>query len=230
MLMIRINLLPTRHVKKREMGRQILVVAAGVLVAGFAANYLWYDSRDTVRVRNEAQIKATEAQIQELQAKIGEVDKLNSRKKEVEEKLNVLNNLKKGRSGPVKFMDALSTAMPKNVWLRQLKEKEQKVTLQGSAVSHEHVAEMMRSLTNIVWTPKGMGRLVEQKREAKSTRVELLANEGTLEDFPLADVKFFFQNIDLKKAEQKADKEKSTAGSALTKVDFEISMTTNYAI
>ena len=33
MMMIRINLLPMRQVKKREMGRQILVLAAGIVIA-----------------------------------------------------------------------------------------------------------------------------------------------------------------------------------------------------
>src|SRR5688500_2927546 len=98
MMMIRINLLPMRQVKKREMGRQILVLAAGILVATVAGNYSWYSARAAVEAKNAGQIKAVEAQVAELQKKIGEVDKLNARKKEVEEKLAVLATLKAGRS------------------------------------------------------------------------------------------------------------------------------------
>ena len=39
-MMIRINLLPVRQVKKREMGRQILILAAVVVAAGLIGNYL----------------------------------------------------------------------------------------------------------------------------------------------------------------------------------------------
>ena len=64
---------------------------------------------------------------------------------------------------------------------------------------------MMRGLSSVVWTPKGMGRLVEQqKRDAKTSRVELLSSEGGIEDFPVGEISLFFTNIDLKKTEQKS--------------------------
>jgi type IV pilus assembly protein PilN len=83
----------------------------------------------------------------------------------------------------------------------------------------------MRSLQSMVWTPRGMGRLVEQKRDAQMVRVELVGGEGTVEDFPSKSIANFFTRVDLKKAEQKAG-----APGAPRLVDFEISMNANYAI
>ena len=85
---------------------------------------------------------------------------LPQRKREVEDKLKVLEELRKGRSGPVRMLDALSTATPKKVWLIDFDEKANAVKLEGRAVAHDDVAEFMRALQNVVWTPKGMGRLV----------------------------------------------------------------------
>jgi Tfp pilus assembly protein PilN len=44
-MMIRINLLPTRQVQKREMGRQFLVIVAGAVIVASAGNYFWVSTR-----------------------------------------------------------------------------------------------------------------------------------------------------------------------------------------
>jgi type IV pilus assembly protein PilN len=101
------------------------------------------------------------------------------------------------------------------------------VVMTGRAASVDDVSEFMRGLQKMVWTPKGMGRLVEQKRDTQTARVELLAAEGAIEDFPSKDVSAFFRNIQLKKAEQKDVKD----NSGMTKlVDFELDLNSNYAI
>src|SRR5262249_31529572 len=145
------------------------------------------------------------------------------RRKEVEEKLAILDKLRKGRTGPVRMLDALSTATPKKVYLTEFEEKASVVKLQGKAASHDDVADFMRGLQAMVWTPKGMARVIERKRDSPTVRCELLATEGAMEDFSLNEVAPFFTNIDLKKAESKDDK--------LThQVAFEIAMSANYAI
>ena len=174
-MMIRINLLPVRAVKKREMGRQILVLGAGVLVLALVLNGAWYLDRNSTSNRNQEKIAATKGRIAELEKVIGEVNNINKRKREVEEKLKVLDELRRGRSGPVRMLDALSTATPKKVWLKDFDEKQNLVKLEGTAVSHDDVAEFMRALQNVVWTPKGMARLVEQKRDAKVALAQLRA-------------------------------------------------------
>lgn len=227
-MMIRINLLPTRQVRKREMGRQLLVVFAGVAALALLLNFVWYGSRESVSSKNKEEVARINAQIQELQSKIGEVDKLSARKKEVTSKIKVLDELKKGRSGPVKLLDALALATPKKVGLVEFVEAANAVKITGTALSHDDVAELMRNLANVVWTPKGVGRLVEQRREAKTSRVELSAQNGAIEDFPVSQVGFFFTNIDLKKAEQQDSKAPGTASVRV--VNFEIGLSANYTI
>lgn len=222
--MIRINLLPVRAVKKREAGRQALGLIAAALLLGLVSNYLWYSARDDVRTENADKIAQTQTRIADLEKVIGEVNNINKRKKEVQEKLKVLDDLRKGRAGPVRLLDALATATPKKVWLTGFNEVSGKVSLVGSASSHEDVAEMMRGLNNIVWTSKGLGRLVEVKKEAKTSRVELLSGEGAIEDFANSDVGFFFSSIELKRATQSDNKDLGRL------VSFDIAMSANYAL
>lgn len=227
-MMIRINLLPVRAAKKKEMGKQILVLFAIVLVGAVVGNYMWYANRKAEFDQNAASIRQVQAKIEELKKVIGEVDKINERKAEVEKKLGVLDNLRKGRSGPVKMMDALASSIPKKLWLKSFTEERSGVKISGSAISHDEVAELMSNLGHLVWTPKGMGRLVESRKDAPTSRVELLTPDAAIEEFPVSQVKFFFTNIELKDAAQK-----NTASSdpnVIPVVDFNLTLTANYTI
>jgi len=227
-MMIHINLLPVRQEKKREVGRQFLVVVGGALFVTLLGNWLWYDGLASEEKKNAQRIASTQARIAELEKVIGEVDKINARKKDVQGKLAILGDLRKQRSGPVRMLDALSTAIPKKVWLTAFDEKGNLVKMSGRAASHEDVAEFMRGLQSIVWTPRGMGRLVEQRRDASTARVELVGGEGAVEEFPTKSISNFFTRVDLKRAESKGAA--SAAAGVARQVEFEIAMNSNYAI
>jgi type IV pilus assembly protein PilN len=228
-MMVRINLLPVRAVKKREAGRQIFILFAVLIVGVLVGNFLWYTSRNSVAERGQAEIQATEAEISKLEKIIGEVNNISKRKKEVEEKLKVLDQLRKGRTGPVKMLDALATAIPKKVWLTSFEEQGGQAKLRGMADSNDDLAEFMRGLENVVWTPKGIGRLVEQKRDSKTSRVELLGAAGAIEEFPVSDVTNFFSSIELKAASQKA-MQQGPDKAAEKVVEFDLGMSANYQI
>jgi type IV pilus assembly protein PilN len=208
------------------MGRQILALFALVLVGAGVGNFFWYSDRDGVVQRQTEALDSTRRRIADLDKTIGEVKNINTRKTEVEKKLAVLDELRRGRSGPVRMLDALSTSFPKKAWIKTFIEERGNVKLTGSAVSHDDVAELMRNLNGMVWTPKGIGRLVEQRKEAKTSRVELVAAEATIEEFPVGDIKPFFNSVDLKSTQQQAAKSNGEPST----VDFDITLTANYAI
>ncbi|MDX2009761.1 MAG: PilN domain-containing protein [Myxococcaceae bacterium] len=221
--MIRINLLPVRQVRKREMGRQFLVLVAGALVLALAGNYYWLSTREAERDRRAEGVAERQRQIDALDKQIGEVNELKKRKKEVEDKLGVLEKLRKQRSGPVRLLDAIASVIPKKVFISDFDEKSGAVKVIGVGESLEDVAEFMRGLQNVRWTPKGMGRVVEQKRDAKQARIELLTGEQAIEDFDVRELSPFFTNIELKSSEAGNDK----TGKATVK--FELNMSANYA-
>jgi type IV pilus assembly protein PilN len=225
-MMIRINLLPVRAVKKRELGVQVVTLLGLIVVATLIANYFWYDSRESARLQAQARVAATQTKIAELEKVIGEVNNINQRKAEVERKLAVLDELRRGRSGPVRMMDALATAIPKKLWVKTFTEQNNGVALVGGAFSHDDVAEFMRNLGVVVWTPRGIGRVVEQRRDALTSRVELISGEAEVQEFPVAEVKHFFTNVELKKATQ----ETTSGPNAAPQVAFDLTFSANYAL
>ena len=225
-MMIRINLLPVRAVKKRELGVQLLVLVALVLIGALMANYAWYSGRQSELTQAQARAAATQAKITELEKIIGEVNGINKRKADVERKLAVLDELRRGRSGPVRMMDALATAMPRKLWVKSFSEQNNNVALTGNAFSHDDVAELMRTLNSVVWTPRGIGRVVDQRRDAPTARVELTSGEAEVLDVPVADVKHFFTNVELKRVAQ----ENTNSANDTPTVAFELTLSANYAL
>lgn len=144
--MIKINLLPVRAAKKREFGRQQIVLFALVLVLAGIGNFFWYNKVDSELTQLDQQISRTKAEIAQLEKTIGEVKSIKEDKKALEDKLKILDTLKKGRTGPVKVMDELATIIPQRVWLDDYTEVGGAVTMVGQAQSYEDLSAFSKKL------------------------------------------------------------------------------------
>ena len=144
--MIRINLLPVRAKKRREFGQQVLVLFALVIVGAALGNYLWYRQVDDRLTQVNRQIDSTRAQITQLEKTIGEVKNITQEKKALEDKLRVLDTLKKGRTGPVKVLDEISTIIPPRVWMAEYGEQAGLASLRGSAAAYDDLSTFAQKL------------------------------------------------------------------------------------
>jgi type IV pilus assembly protein PilN len=144
--MIKINLLPVRASKKREVGRQWLVFFALVVTASAIGNWFWLSSIEDKLGQAKKLIAKYEGENAELKKIIGEVKDIKKEKDEMKQKLGVLNKLKDGRMGPVRVMDELATIIPARVWINTWEETGGAVTMMGSGVNNEEVASFMRKM------------------------------------------------------------------------------------
>jgi type IV pilus assembly protein PilN len=144
--MIRINLLPVRQTKKRETVQQQLLAFAGVIVATIIGCIVWTAYNSNVAAQRRDQIAERRKELQQLDKIIGEVNEFTAKKKELEEKLQIIDQLKKGKTGPVRALDDLATEIPNRVWLTKLDEKQRTVSMEGVAVDHEDVSAFMKAL------------------------------------------------------------------------------------
>lgn len=144
--MIRINLLPVRQTKKRETVQQQLLAFAGVVIATIIGCIVWTGYNSSIKTEREAQIADKRKELAQLDKIIGEVNEFTSKKKELEDKLQIIEQLKKGKTGPVRALDDLATEIPNRVWLTKLDEKGGSMTLEGMAIDHEDVSAFMKAL------------------------------------------------------------------------------------
>lgn len=144
--MIRINLLPVRAAKKREYGRQQIVLFVLLLIIAGIGNFFWYGRVESELSALDRQIASTKAEIAQLEKTIGEVKSIKEDKKALEDKLKILDTLKKGRTGPVKVMDELATIIPQKVWITDYAENNGGVTMTGAALAYEDLSTFSKKL------------------------------------------------------------------------------------
>jgi type IV pilus assembly protein PilN len=144
--MIRINLLAVRVSKKKQAGRQQLLLGVAVILAAFAGNFLWSSARAGALEERQAKIARTRAEIAQLEKIIGEVNDIKQQQQAVKDKLAVLERLKAGRTGPVKMLDELATLMPRRVWLSKLEEKGGSIVFSGAGATIDDVSAFMSAL------------------------------------------------------------------------------------
>ena len=144
--MIKINLLPLRASKKKETIRQqlsILVISVmGFLVVGLSVYGLLRAKISTLKT----EIESSQAELTSLKAKIGAIDNIKKLQADVKKKLDVLDQLRRGKSGPASRLAALSDAVPEKLWLTRYAESAGSVSVAGYALNEELIAYFMKRL------------------------------------------------------------------------------------
>lgn len=154
--MIRINFLPLKERKKKEevqlwlilSGVIVLIEIVLLLIVNFS---LQGKVRALERTKNEVKKKLDEAN-----KKVAEVKDFENKKKEVEEKLKIVNVLDQDRDLIVHLLDELSKSVPynpearikKRVQLTEFSKKGSQVGIKGIALDQESIAIFMRALEN----------------------------------------------------------------------------------
>lgn len=165
--MVRINLLPVKVSRKKEAGKQQLVLFAVVLLAGIVFNYLWAAQRAGVLKGIQDDVAKKRAEIAALERIIGEVKNIRTQQDQLKQKLDVLDKLKAGRIGPVKMLDELATVTPKRLWLKKMEEKGgTTITFDGTAATIDDVSAFMAALR----TSKHFSNVELKKTAATSVR------------------------------------------------------------
>ncbi|HVP68944.1 MAG TPA: PilN domain-containing protein [Anaeromyxobacteraceae bacterium] len=163
--MIRINLLPVRVSKKKVAGKQQLLLLGLAAVLALILNWLWSSSRAGDLAGYEAKVRRTRDDIAQLDRIIGEVKNIKAQQAALKEKLDILERLKAGRSGPVRLLDQLAQLVPKKLEFRKMEEKAGVVTFDGSAATIDDVSAFMTALKG---TPYFTG--IELKKTTAATR------------------------------------------------------------
>lgn len=146
--MILINLLPHREAARkarREAFYAALGLSAivGLVVSGLI--YLWYQGQISAQQsRNmvlQNEIKRLEVQIKDIATLQAEITALKARQQAVED-------LQADRNLPVHLLNELVKQLPSGVYINNLRQENQTVTMQGVAQSNERVSELLRNLLN----------------------------------------------------------------------------------
>ncbi len=146
--MIKINLL--REGKGRGEGPRrgkkellILILCLGLLLLLFGVDQ-WRMSRAMEETSTE--IANAEKEIARFQTLYAELAKAKEAQKILQEKLNVINTLRKEKATPAKVLDELSIDKPDKIQLELVKKDGEKLSIDGIALDDETIANFMTNL------------------------------------------------------------------------------------
>lgn len=144
--MIRINLLPYRDLRRRsQILKYVLIALASLFVTCviLLASYSWanMDLADA-----NSSLQDIQSQNKVLKAKIGELSKFKEVQAEVQQKLELVDKLQRGRFRSLRTMQALSESIPKNVWLTRVQDNGGTISISGLGESNRAVSGFMRAL------------------------------------------------------------------------------------
>jgi len=144
--MIRINLLPYRASKKKETAnQQIMIMVATILIVLAAVGVIYYVTLGKISTTKQ-EIERSEGELANLKKKVGEIDKLKKLQADVQKKLDILNQLRKEKTGPTNRLARMSDIVPDKLWLTKYQESGLKVSVSGLAYNEELIAEFMRRI------------------------------------------------------------------------------------
>ncbi|HTD03201.1 PilN domain-containing protein [Undibacterium sp.] len=146
--MIKINLLPHREEKRKQLKKDfysLLALAAVIGALIVIAVGAYYAAQVSAQNDRNNFIKAENAKLDEKIKEVAtlkqEIDGLKARQQAVED-------LQGDRNQPVYLLNELVKLTPEGVYVRSLKQDGQRVILNGYAQSNERVSEFLRNLGN----------------------------------------------------------------------------------
>jgi type IV pilus assembly protein PilN len=145
--MIRINLLPYREKEKKEdIQRQIIIISGSLLLflVILISGHLYLGMTISGL---EKKIGEAEARLVVLNKKVGDIEVFKKDKKELEQKLAVINTLEVNRFFPVRMLDELNMVVPsRDVWLDRVIETGKDLRIEGVARDNGILARFMINL------------------------------------------------------------------------------------
>lgn len=150
--MIRINLAPGRERRERA-GRPLALpglnlavvfgLAAVALAAGLGTAW-WNLSREAQRLTAEVETRARELAM--LKESVGQGARIKDQFADLQARLKAIQVLTKDQGRPLLLVDAFVDAVPADLWITGLEQKEAVLRVTGSAFSTTAVANFMAAL------------------------------------------------------------------------------------
>ena len=151
--MIRINLLGgERKVAKKaftfDSGRQVMVLCSLLLVAAVAGVGYWYWTLAQASQQVDQEIAEAQREQTRLQSILRDVTAFDQQRDELQQRVALIEQLRGGQSIPVQLLDEVSKSLPDMLWLTDLEQKGNDVTIQGQSTTLIALSDFVGNLGN----------------------------------------------------------------------------------
>lgn len=155
--MIRINLLAVEREQPRAKRRaglslslgeaQKITIAASLIVVLTAFGIVWWFWALRQRsARLDQDIADAEAETRRLRTVLTQVQKFEARRAQLQQRVSLIEELRKGQVGPVHMLDSISKSLPDRLWFTELTQTGTEVQMKGFATSLTAISDLVANL------------------------------------------------------------------------------------
>jgi type IV pilus assembly protein PilN len=160
--MIRINLLAVERgpAKKARGGvavtpAQRVTIGAGlILLCTLVTVGGWFWHLHSTAIKLDEDIARSEIEAQQLRSVLTQVQKFETRKAVLQQRVTLIEQLRQGQTGPVHVLDELSKAIPERLWLVSMSQKDASFTMDGRTTSLTALSDFVANLEASSWFKK----------------------------------------------------------------------------
>lgn len=146
--MIKVNLIPTKKKKKQKPVPVFLIYTVLLTLAvGAIFLYITYHFSSTISAK-EKKVKENVITIAALKKKIKAVEDFEKLNKTFQQRKDIIEELGRNKSRPVKILDEISALLPPGVWLSTADVKGLDVSLSCTAFTNTDVVNYVNNLKN----------------------------------------------------------------------------------
>ena len=161
--MAHINLLPWREEQRQEQTRQFTTVTVlsmaltGAII--FMVHVMFNNQIEHQKYRN----KILQDEIATLDASLKQIDALEDTKEQLLARMDVIQSLQQQRPQIVHLFDDFVRTVPEGIYLRDIKQEGDQLTIQGVAESNGRVSAYMRNIDSSDWMSTPKLKVIETK-------------------------------------------------------------------
>jgi type IV pilus assembly protein PilN len=157
---IRINLLAAERARAKAapagipMAQRITIGATLILLLTVAGIGWWYWSLTQTSAALDAQIAQAESETTKLRSVLAQVQSFEARKAQLQQRVTLIEQLRKGQSAPVRVLDQISRSVPDRLWLADLVQSGSDFTIGGYSTSMTALSDFVAAMENTNWFRK----------------------------------------------------------------------------
>ena len=159
--MIRINLLAVdRGVagKKKAVAapgvttaQRVTIAAALILLSTVVyVGYTYWSLQVSSRQLDE-DIARAEVEAQQLRSVLAQVQKYETEKARLQQRVTLIEQLRRGQTGPVHILDEVSKSLPDRLWLVSMGQRDKDFTIEGRTTSLSVLTDFVANLESSHW-------------------------------------------------------------------------------
>jgi type IV pilus assembly protein PilN len=179
--MIRINLLAGERERPKtktavpfDLGQKVTLVCSLILVAAALGIGWWWWSLDREKARIASDISEAQRETARLQSILHQVSAFDKQKQQLQQRVALIEALRKGQSGGVHMLDELSKALPEMLWLTQLKQDGGELTIEGRCTTLTALSDLVANLEHSRYFRKPVEIVDSQVDNAQTQGPELI--------------------------------------------------------